>query len=60
MSETTIRPWDVKKDYLGSWWVVDLYERRVCYVGHETNARAEGDARLIVAAVNALVLSAEV
>jgi hypothetical protein len=51
---TTPTPWDVRKDHLGSWWVVELdTQRRVCYVGHESDARAEGDARLIVEAVNA-------
>jgi hypothetical protein len=53
-SMTTPTPWDVRKDHLGSWWVIERdTQRRVCYVGHESDARAEGDARLIVDAVNA-------
>lgn len=55
MSEgTTDRPWEVRKDHLGSWWITDRAERRVAYVGHESDDRAEGDARLIVEAVNAI------
>jgi hypothetical protein len=52
--QTTSRPWEVRKDHLSSWWITDLAERRVAYIGHESDARADGDARLIVEAVNAL------